>query len=130
MKKMMNEIIQIKFVEEYFSPDIMDIANRWYIDFNTDGILSYEKNYKSRKRENVQKVSVPYKEMKCFFSEVYKFIRSADQSMEAIDDCGHTTTIIYPFGHKEIIEGRPEKDGKELFDMFFSFMEEHGINFS
>ena len=127
---MFNEIVQIKYVEELFSPEIMDIAHRWYIEFNEDGIVSYEKSFKSKKRENLKKVSVPCNEMREFFSRIYKFIRTADQSLEAIDDCGHTTTIIYPYGHKEIIEGRPEKGGEELFDLFYDFMEKHGIETS
>ncbi len=67
MKKTMNEIIQVKYVEEFFSPEIMAVLDTWHVEFNQDGIVSYHKKYKSRKREDVVKVAVSYKEMKSFF---------------------------------------------------------------
>ena len=128
MKKTMNEIIQVKYVEEFFSPEIMDVLDTWCVEFNQDGIVSYHKKYKSRKREDVIKVAVPCKEMKSFFSELYKFVRTADCNKDIIDDCSHTTTIIYSYGHKEIIEGCPFRGDEQMLSLILGLLAKHGIS--
>ena len=128
MKKTMNEIIQIKYVEKFFSPEIMDIVDTWSVELNQDGIVSYHKKYKSRKREEVIKVAIPCKEMKSFFSELYKFVRTADYNTDIIDDCSHTTTIIYSYGHKEIIEGCPFRGDEQMLSLILGLLAKHGIS--
>lgn len=128
MKKTMNEVIQIKYEEKLFSPEIMDIVNSWYVEFNEGEILSYNKKYKSRKREDIIKIDVPSKEMKNFFIEIYKFVRTADYNSELIDDCSHKVTIIYAYDHKEIIEGCPMKGEEQMLTLIYRFLEKHGIN--
>ncbi len=127
MKKVMNEIIQIKYEEKLFSSDVMAITRCWHVSFDETGIVAYERKYGSKKRENVCKVTVPQKEMRDFFSDIYSFVRTADYNTTLIDDCSHTTTIIYPYDHKEIIEGCPIKGEEQMLSKLFGFMEKHGI---
>ena len=126
--KTMNEITQIKYTEEFFSTVVFKIVERWYTEFNKSGIYTYHKKYNSSKKYDIQKVTVPYKEMKRFFSEIYKFIRTADYTGELVDDCGRTMTIIYSNDHKEIVEGCPMRGEEQMIAMVYSFMEKHGIN--
>ena len=128
MKKTMNEIIQIKYVEKFFSPEIMDILDTWYVEFKQDGIVSYHKKYKSRKREDTIKVAVSSEEMKSFFSELYKFVRTADYNTEIVDDCSHTTTIFYSYGHREIIEGCPFRGEEQMLSLIWGLLAKHGIS--
>ena len=127
MKKIMNKIIQIKYDEKFFSPEVMAITHCWHISFEEEGIVAYERKYGSRKRENVHNVTVPTKEMRDFFSDIYDFVRTADFNAKLVDDCSHTTTIIYHCDHKEIIEGCPIRGEEQMLSKFFCFLEKHGI---
>lgn len=126
MKKTMNVITQINLEEELFSAGVMDIVESWYTDFYEDSIVIHCKKYKSRKKKICQ-IDVSYIEMKKFFSDVYKFIRTADDCYNAEDDCIHKLTIIYASNHKEILEGCACRGEEQILAMIHEFMKKHGV---
>lgn len=121
-----NDIVQIKFVESEYNIDLFRITGTWYAELNEDSIVTYYVKFGSRKKYNRKKTAVPYKEMKAFFNEIYKLIRTADTWGVPVDDTGYTITLKYSSCHKEIIEGDVEGKDKHLLVSIYDFLELHG----
>ncbi len=127
MKKGINEISQIKIKESFFSPEVFRVTMSWHAELNIDGIVTYRINDGSRKRTNISRTVVPTTEMQKFFSEIYEFVRTADSCANYIDDCSRVVTLVYAPGHKEILEGCPVRNGKQMLAFIYSFMVNHGV---
>ncbi len=129
MRSTFNDIVQIKFAESEYNTDLFRITGTWYAELNEDSIITYYVEYGSRKKHNRKKTAVPYKEMKAFFKDIYKLVRTADTWGVPIDDTGYTFTLKYSSCHKEIIEGDVGNKDKHLIASVYSFLELHGNSF-
>jgi len=122
-----NEIIQIQVKETLFNTELYRNDVTWYADLCDDKIVTYRIAYESRKRVDKTKTLVAPDKMKRFFSEIYKFVRSADGCPTIVDDCSHEVTLVYSHNHREIIDGGTISSNKQLIAEIYSFMRENEV---
>lgn len=125
MKITTNTISSITLKEQGFDVENFKPGRMYVSQISEDGILKYYSEYKSRKRQDVIKVSVDKTEVETFFKEIYEFVRTADSRGSLIDDCSHEVVIFYNGNHKEFFEGDTYKGEESLLGKINCFIYSH-----
>ena len=125
MANTINEIIGVRVSEQIFNVEKLQPGRSWITELSEDGIVTYYKEYKSRKKHDIVKTEVPVQEMRSFFKELYDFARGAEDCFITIDDCSRRVTFIYGPMHKEIFEGETTNGGRSLTGMIEDFAQKH-----
>lgn len=125
MKITTNTISSITLREQGFDIENYKPDRMYVSQISEEGILKYYTEYKSRKRQDVTKVSVDKAEIETFFKEIYEFVRTADDSVDIIDDCSHEVVIFYNGNHREHFEGDTYKGEESLLGKIIGFIDSH-----
>ena len=125
MANTINEIIGVRVSEQIFNVEKLQPGRSWITELSEDGIVTYYKEYKSRKKHDIVKTEVPVQEMRSFFKELYDFARGAEDCFITIDDCSRRVTFIYGPMHKEIFEGETTNGGRSLTGIIEDFVDKH-----